>query len=191
MALMVVSMSLTATGIYDPNNTVSGPDEKVQGDLKTTVAPLSGGTDYSLDFMQMDGRCGAVDVDAVSVSSRELFPAKNTVNVEGVFQTSHPNHNLSTRVEKLGEDRYRLIVEAVETSEIAPRCIGNINYHAHFTAPENSTLEIYHNESKMAETQLFEEKQDHPDGSDKPESNQEARPQGALDSFLSRLTGFF
>jgi hypothetical protein len=154
ISLMVLSMSLSATAIYDPNNTVKSTDEKVQGDVKVTKLDAKEITNHNLDFMHMEGRCGSVDGDRASISPRKISSGNNTLKIEGVFQTPHPRYNLTGEVEKTGEKQYILRVKGVETSKVAPRCIGNINYHAHFTAPENSTLEVYHNQSKIGEKKI-------------------------------------
>lgn len=152
--LLVVSMSLSATAIYDPNNTVTSPGEKTQGDLKATQLDSRAEIpDYSLDFMHMDGRCGVADADNASIRPRDVSPGNNTVVVEGVFQTSHPNYNLTANVEKDGR-KYILRVKGVETSEVAPRCIGNVNYHAHFSAPQNATLTVHHNQTEITEEKI-------------------------------------
>jgi hypothetical protein len=154
MSLMVLSMSLSATAIYDPNDTVTDPGERTPGDAKITALNGERISEYSLDLMQMDGRCGATGADNVSITPRTVSPGKNTLMGEGVFQTPHPRYNLTSQVEKKGEKQYVLRLKGVETSKVAPRCIGNVNYHAHFSAPVNSTLEVYHNQTKMEEEQI-------------------------------------
>ena len=202
LGLLVVSMSLSATAIYDPNNTVTSPDDKNQGDVKITQLNSTGEIpDYSLDFMQMDGRCGAQDADNASINPREVSRAKNTVVVEGVFQAPHPRHKLATNVEKTG-DRYILQIKKVETSEVAPRCIGNINYHAHFSAPQNTTLAIQHNQTEITEKMIQEtinkEQEQEPDTDpekpqkpENPENETEKQSQGFLTGILNSAGDLF
>jgi len=149
-------MSLSATAIYDPNNTVTDPNSSGPQLMKTTAepVPISAERDYSIDFEQETARCGGQGVDNASITSLKVSPDETTVNVDGVFQTQHPNYNLSHNIEKVEDKHYILRLNGVETSNIAPTCIGNIEYSANFTSSEGYLLEVYHNDTKIEEKQM-------------------------------------
>ncbi|QGA80900.1 hypothetical protein [Candidatus Nanohalobium constans] len=187
MGLMVVSLSVLTAGIYDPNNTVTQPEDK---ELKATAVPLSQGSDYRLDFIQMDGRCGAAEADNVSIGHRNVSPGNNTLVVEGVFQTPHPKYNLTSEVRKTGDNLYEMKIEGVESSKVAPRCIGNVNYHAHFTAPQNSTLKVLHNQTVVGEKQISEDPSTGAEKSQKDGQDNEKEAEGSA-TVLDKILNLF
>ena len=186
-------MSLSATAIYDPNNTHTSSNNTGPQVLKTTAVPTSAPTDYTIDFEQEKATCGATGVDNASITSLKVSPDETTVNVDGVFQTPHPNYNLSQKIEKVKDQHYILRLNSVETSQIAPRCIGNIEYSTNFTASEGYLLEVYHNETKIEEKQMPSAVNGDTTSPEPSENNQPGKEdsKGLFTSILESLLGLF
>ena len=197
LSLLVVSMSLSTTAIYDPNNTHTSSNNSGPQELRTTAVPTSAPTDYSINFEQKTATCGPQGIDNASINSLNVSPDETTVNIDGVFQTTHPKYNLSHNIEKVENQHYILRIEGVETSEIAPKCIGNIEYSANFTSSEGYLLEVYHNETKIVESQMPESVNGtpaRPEPSTDPESeadNQENNAEQDSKGFFTSIVAAF
>ncbi len=156
LSLLVVSMSLSTTAIYNPNNTHTSSNNSGPQELRTTAVPTSAPTDYSINFEQKTATCGPQGIDNASITSLKVSPDETAVNIDGVFQTTHPKYNLSHNIEKVEKQHYILRIKGVETSKTAPKCFGNIEYSANFTSSEGYLIEVYHNQTKITEKQMPE-----------------------------------
>ena len=192
LGILFVSMTLSASAIYDPNNTHTDPNSSGPQLMKATGAtPISASLNHSINFEQGTTTCGPQGADNATITSLNVSPNETKVSIEGVFQTQHPKYNLSHAVEKVEEQHYILRLNGVETSKAAQRCFGNIGYEANFTANEGYLLEVHHNQTKVAEKQMPEVVQE---GSEPDIETQPIRPDssnGFFASIMDSLKGLF
>ena len=198
LSLLVLSMSLSATAIYDPNNTVTDLNSSEPQLMKTTAepVPISKERDYQLDFSQQNATCGGANIDNVSITVSSVSENETTANIEGVYQTPNPCHTLTYSVEKEENQTYILSINQESTSDACVRCIGNINYEARLNIPDDSLIEVNHNSTKMAEALNGSQNSSDPPTApeteaDNQDSNKEHESKGFFADILESLENLF
>lgn len=169
----VLAFVLLASGLLA--STASAVDEEIEaGEGNQIQLTEISGTD--VEFNQSSAACGTA-VDDASVDKE--IGNESYYEIEGVYQTPNPCQKLSHDIDMNGSTVVvNLTNEAEEGAEICRQCIGQIEYSINVTAPENESVEIYHEDELIVDESMEDETLE-------DQKEEESSDEGLIQRFIS------